>query len=245
MPYRVQFVGLVCFLRERGSRNVLLPDGREPGDGIEPHDASISVDPRAIEDAQGWNAASVSSGDFVLDDPCSIVIDNAHVAGTLDTSAHDNRLPDLRGIDPAFAVDPATAQTIARLEIRQGTLGVYRIPGGTALISQLDVQHDGPIAITVTPAGGGPGRTIRLKPGTEIAITNTGRGGYKRLQTDDESSHFRIYRKLTMRTVDLTEPPTILGEAPPSPSTHRFFKRIGAIGLSTSCSNTGCCSQLP
>ncbi len=238
MPYTVQFVGLVCFLRDNGGRKVLLPDGRTPGDAIEPHDASIVVAPEAVDDARGWPEEAARRGEFALD-PCSISIDGADAAGVLDTSGHDDRLPELRRIDPAFVIDLATAQTIARLDIRQGTLRAYRIPGGTAVMSQLDVPHDGPIEISVTPANGGQQRMIRLRAGTEIALTNTGRSGYTTI--DEENGHFRIYEKLSARPVQLTQPVTVLGEVPPSPSRHPFFARIGPIGLSTSCSNTGCC----
>jgi hypothetical protein len=239
MPYTVQFVGLVCFLRDNDGRKVLLPDGRNPGDGVEPHDASIVVAPEAVEDVQGWPEEAAARGEFALD-PCSISIDGADAPGVLDTSGHDGRLPELRQIDPAFAINLATAKTIARLDIRQGALSAYRIPGGTAVISQLDVPRDGSIAISVTPANGGQQRMIRLRPGTEIALTNTGRSGYTTIE--EENGHFQIYEKLSVGPVHLTQPVAVLGEVPPSPSRHPFFARIGAIGLSTSCSNTGCCS---
>src|SRR5258706_5355707 len=181
MPYTVQFVGLVCFLRDNGGRIVLLPDGTSPDNGVEPHDAAINVAPEAVEDPRGWlDAEPVQRGVFQLD-PCSISIEAAGISGTFDTSNHDGRLPELRRIDPSFMIDLATAQTIARLDLRQGTLQAYRIPGGTAVMSQLDVPHDGTIDIFVTPAEGSA-RTIRLRPGTEIAITNTARGGYAHIE---------------------------------------------------------------
>jgi hypothetical protein len=242
MPYTVQFVGLVCFLRNNGGRKALLPDGRNPGDDIEPHDAAINVAPEAIEDAQGWPAPDASQPGVFRLDPCSISIEGAEDAGSLDTSNHDGRLPELRGIDPSFTIDLATAQTIARLDIRQGTLRAFRIPGGTAVISQLDVPHDGSIGITVTPADGGSQRTIRLRPGTEIAITNMGRRGSRNSSIEEENGHFRIYEKLSARPVSLSGPVTVPVSLSPSPSRHRFFGGIGPIDLSTSCSNTGCCT---
>ncbi len=239
MQYTVQFVGLACFLRSPGERTVLLPDGRDPGQGIDPHFASIVVDHEAIEEATGWNGdADLSRGRFTLP-PCSIAIEDADIAGTLDTSGHDHRLPELRKINPKFAIDPATAQTIATLRIRQGTLAAYRVPGGTAVISQLDVPHDGSITISVTPRDHSPTRTIRLKPGTEIAITNTSRGGYAAL--DEQNGHFHIYEKLSATPAELTEPDEV-PDVPASKSQHPMFRRATPIGLSTSCSNTGCCS---
>lgn len=239
MSYSVQFVGLVCFYRERGGRLALLPDGRDPGPGIEPHDGSIVVDPAAIEEANGWgDGEDVQSGTFRLS-PCEITIDGAADAGALNTEEHEGRLPQLRQIDPNFEIDPAKAKTIAKMRIRNGTLTAYLIPGsGTAVMSQLDVDHDGPIDVVVKPDDGSSLRTIRLKPGTEIAIANMGRGGYAAEERDD---HFKIYEKLSVKPVSLT-PPTTVADLPRSKSTQALFskKKMG-IGLYTSCSNTGCC----
>src|ERR1043166_5033793 len=119
MPYTVQFVGLVCFYREKGGREALLPDGRNPGGGIDPHFASIVVRSDSVEEANGWNGqADLRRGTFELD-PCSISIEGAETAGALDTSAHDGKIPQLRALDPNFEIDPDTAETIARVRIRQ------------------------------------------------------------------------------------------------------------------------------
>lgn len=235
MPYKVQFVGLVCFLRERGGRRALLPDGRNPGDGIDPHYASIVVAPNAVDDAAGWNG-DASNGTFRLP-PCAISIEGADVAGALEAGEH--RLPELRAIDPNFEIDPETADTIAQLQLRQGTLKSFRVPGGDALISQLDVPHDGSIQIAVTPKDGSPQRTIRLAAGTEIAITNVAGDDIYTAEAEPHG-HFRIYERLSVRPVSLTTP-TSTPAAPPSQSQHVLFMRQTPIGLSHECSNTGCC----
>ena len=237
--YTVQFVGLVCFLREQGGRRVLLPDGRSPGDGIDPHYASIVVDAAAVQEAVGWNGDAIAPGTFRLP-PCWLSLEGSEPEnGVLDTSAHHGRLPELRAIDPNFEIDPETAGTIAQLRIRQGTLKAFRIPGGTALISQLDVPHEGPVQITVTPRDGSTPRTIRVAPGTEIAVTNT--AGEDIYTTEAEPhGHFRIYERLSVRPVTLTAPATT-PDAPASQSQHRLFMRPDPIGLSHDCSNTGCC----
>lgn len=237
MPYQVQFVGLVCFLRERNARRVLLPDGRNPGNGIDPHYASIVVRPEAVEDSAGWNEDS-SGGTFRLP-PCRLSIEGVDSEGVLDAAGHQNLLPELRAIDPNFEIDPDRADTIAQLHVRQGTLEAFRIPGGTALISQLEVPHDGRISITVTPTDGSPERTIRVAPGTEIAVTNT--AGEEIYTSEVEPhGHFRIYERLSVRQVTLAAP--VSGStAPASQSRHVLFMRQNPIGLSYECSNTGCC----
>jgi hypothetical protein len=240
MPYSVQFVGLACFLRSNGGRTVLLPDGRSPDAGIDPHFASIAVDKDAVIASSGWPAGHGDDGVFELD-PCTIVLEGADRGGTLDTSQQDDNLPQLKRINPAFSIDLAKAQTIARLELRQGTLKAYRVPGGTAVMSQLDVPHDGEIRITVTPEDGSQPRTIDLQPGTEVAIINAARHAYETVV--EENGHFRIYEKLAAEPARarLTQPAD-LPKVPPSPTRHSFFARRTPIGLSTSCSNTGCCA---
>lgn len=238
MPYTVQFVGLACFYREASGYQVLMPDGRQPDDGIEPHYASVIVHPSALDGFTGWDGdANAERGVFSLA-PCSLSINAVEENGVLDTSNHDGLLPQLHQLAPNFEIDPLTAQTIVRVRLRNGALAAYRIPGGDAVISQLDVPHDGPITVSVLPDDGSAVRTIQLKPGTEIAFTNMARGGYA--AEDDHSGHFRIYEKLSRTSVQLSEPVTVTS-APPSPSTHCLFSRSHPIGLSMACSNTGCC----
>jgi hypothetical protein len=236
MSYKVQFLGLVCFYRNGEGRLAMLPDGREPGAGIDPHYASIAVDPTAILDAPSWDAKSRESGMFQLP-PCVISIDGLETRGSLDTSAHDDHLPRLSRINPNFHIDPATAQTIATVPIRQGTLTAYLVPGGTAVMSQLDVPHDGDIRITVTPHDGSP-RYIHVRAGTEIAITNTA-GDYRR--GDDHEDHFRIYERLCSPPVRLTVPRGVSKGLRESPSEHFLFTEAVPISLTEACSNTGCC----
>lgn len=239
MPYNVQFVGLVCFLRERGGRHLLLPDGRNPGDGIEPHVASIAVGRDSIVAVSGWDHdATRKVARFELP-PCNISIEGSDTPGTLDTREHDGCLPELRKIDPNFEIDPARAETIATLHVRQGSLHAYTIPGGTAVMSELRVPHDGPIRITVTPRDGSPERYIDLKPGTEIAVTNM---APSYLEMPEHNGHFRIYEKLSVRPVSLREPDALPAELEESSSEHPMFLQPNPIGLTVSCSNTGCCT---
>jgi hypothetical protein len=243
MPYTVQFVGLVCFYREAGGRQALLPDGREPGDGIEPHVATIEVAREDVLAASGWEEnADTKHGRYLLP-PCSIELEGADleqpVPGALDTSHHDRFIPRLTDSDPNFEIDPDRAETIARLRLRRGVLAAYRIPGGEATISQLDVpQHDGEINVKVIPRDGSPERRLRLKPGTEVLIANMGQSGCLKRTHD---SHFKIYAKLSTRPVTLHEPKEIPA-VPWSKSQHALFTRNAApINLTTDCTNTGCC----
>lgn len=245
MPYSVQFVGLVCFYRDKEGRQALLPDGRNPGDGIDPHFASIVVAPESVESATGWNGDGAHPGTFSLP-PSTLTFEGADQPGKLDTTKHDQRLPELRRINPLFKLDPARAETIARLHIRRGSLTAYHIKGGGALISQLDVPHDGPIRVTVTPDDGSPERTIVLRPGTEIALSNTSAAGFAAHATaDEERSHFRIYERLSSPRVLLAPKLSDKPDVPESPSNHAIFrvllKGIRPINLTVNCSNTGCC----
>jgi len=237
MSYKIQFLGLVCFFRDREGRLAMLPDGRNPDDGIDPHHATIAVDPHAVVSFSGWDAESSRMGLFRLP-PCAISIDGLDIEGRLDTTAHDGLLPRLGRLSRNFQIDPMTAQTIAAIPIRQGTLTAYRVPTGTAVMSELDVPHDGEIQINVVPREGPP-RGLRLRPGTEIAITNTATD-YRRGSVHD--NHFKIYEKLSSRRVTgLRVPAEAPLSLPESPSEHFLFTEGAAIALTAACSNTGCC----
>jgi len=239
MPYKVNFVGLVCFYREQGARLVLLPDGEMPPPGIDPHHASIIVAPEDVEAASGWKAnADTERGVYMLP-RCTIAIEGTDTPGTLDTGDHDGRLPQLKQINSAFVIDPQQAQTSARLSIRQGTLSAHTIPGGSAAMSQLQVPHEGPITVTVISSEGLTS-TLRLAPGTEIVIGNMAAGGVYLRTAVDEDSHFRMYEKLSANTVEL-QPPASIAPLPELESAHWLFLEQTAINLHVSCSNTGCC----
>jgi hypothetical protein len=216
----------------------MLPDGRNPGGEIEPHFASIFVDPGVIGSVSGWDQASADSGEFSLP-PCSVTIDGVNTAGTLDTAEHDDRLPQLCRINSAFTLDRDSAETIATLDIRNGKLIGYRIPGGTAVISQLDVDHDGDIDVVMTPRDGSAAKSIRLNAGAEIAVVNVARDYSDEVE---EAGHFRIYERLSTPPVRLTAPTAALG-IPLSPSRHPYFLSRIPAGLASDCSNTGCCDH--
>lgn len=241
MPYTVQFVGLVCFYREPGGRQALLPDGRQPAAGIEPHAASIEVAPDDVLEVTGWNGSEDAAHGRYLLPPCSIELEGVDVPGSLDTSLHDDYLPRLAQIDPNFEIDPDRAETIARLRVRCGVLQAFSIPGGKATISQLDVPHEGEIQVRVTPRDGSPERRLLLRPGTEVLIANMAESGYlTETPRSAQDDHFRIYEKLSTRPVTLHAPESI-PEVPPSQSQHATFQRGDPIALSVECTNTGCC----
>ncbi|HKR64397.1 MAG TPA: hypothetical protein VJZ00_11760 [Thermoanaerobaculia bacterium] len=239
MPYKVEFVGLVCFYREPAARVALLPDGRDPGNGISPHYAKFIVDPQAVESATGWpEDDQTERGIYVLPD-CMLELEGAG-AGTLDTTAHDGLLPQLSRIDPNFQIDPETAQTIVQLRVGNGALSAHLVPGGNAAISQLIVPHDDAINITVTPRDGSAAKSLRLAPGTEVVLGNMSEHGIYDTALAEDDSHFLIYAKLSSQPVTLHEPESVAG-LETLQSDHWMFTRAAPINLSIACSNTGCC----
>ena len=247
MPYQVQFVGLVCFFREREARLALLPDGRTPDAGIAPHFGTIIVNPSEVLAKSGWDGVpGATDGNFPLDEPCQILLAGATTAGNLDSAQQDRALPQLKQINSEIEIDPSRAQTIARVPILQGRLTAHRVPGGTALISQLDLSHDGPIEIVIKLDDGSAERKITLAPGTEIVIANMARGGIYRepRAPNGAGKHFKIYELLGVNRVPLNEPGEVAvlnNEVTESTSTHVLFSRRGPISIYTDCSNTGCC----
>jgi hypothetical protein len=241
MPYKVQFVGLVCFYREGSARLALLPDGRNPGDGTDPHYGSIVIHEDWIEELEGWERVDRDDQNVFPLEPCEIIIEGADTPGALDVTDHDQRLPQLRRIDPNFEIDPDRAVTVAKIHIRRGKLTAHRIPEGKAVVSQLEVPHDGSVTITVKPDDGSPQRSIRTKPGAEIAIVNMARGGVYQ-NRERREGHFKIYEKLSVRPVSLPEPVDVANaELTELRSRNPVFEGRGPIGLYIECSNTGCC----
>jgi len=238
--YKVQFVGAICFLRQNGSRLALLPDGSD----IRPkHLARIVVDPGMVTDEANWprrNRVQRNLGEYRLPS-CTVTLSGVDQPGQLDTSDHERRMPRLQNLQPLFRIDPNLADTVATIPIRQGTLIAFRYPKtldepDASIISELRVNHDGPITVVVTPRDGSAVRTLLLEPGTEIAIAND--------TPDDESiaEHFQIYEKLAddprarLEPMPPPNPPRLL---PPSRSEHRIFN--GIIDDDLQCPNTGCC----
>ncbi len=239
MPYTVQFVGVVCFLRQNGSRLAMLADGRQ----FTPrHTARIVVEPSSVISEVGWNRteAQIRRGQFILPQG-SVNLEGADKVGTLDSTLQESRLPRLQVLEPTFRINPAQARTVATLPIRQGKLEAFRYPASpdtptVSLISQLDVPHNGTITVTVTPTTGAV-RNIVLKAGTEIAVVNDsmalGRG----------QNHFHIYDQLNTATTRITvgkiPPPVLMRNLPVSQSRHRVFNEL--VDGNDSCPNTGCC----
>jgi hypothetical protein len=240
MPYKVQFAGLVCFYRESGARLALLPDGRNPGPGIDPHYGSLVIHEDWIEETSGWNSSELVEGGVFPLESCDVTLEGADVSGTVNVSEHEGKLPQLKQIDPNFVIDPDAAPTVARVPIRRGTLTAYRIPQGQAVVSQLEVPHEGSITITVTPRNGSGIRTIRAKAGAEIAIANMANGVYRDGETE-HASHFKIYEVLSSQPVTLNSVSAPAEQLMPLQSVNPLFTGRGPIGLYFDCSNTGCC----
>lgn len=245
MSYKVQFVGLVCFYRERGGRQVLLPDGRNPGPGTDPHYPKILIDPKALLASSGWQSDEDTAEGIYEIPPAWVSFEGTEEPGALDLSKHDGLLPQLRQFAPQFEIDPDAAQSVARLRIRRGQLSAHVVPGGSAVMSQLIVPHDGPITVTVRPTDGSETRTLRLFPGTEIVLGNMAAG---RFYDPNQSAHghFKIYEKLSVRPVVLNDPDEkAMAERtktlPELDSGHWLFDGANRQNLSVSCSNTGCC----
>lgn len=245
MPYRVQFVGLMCFARENGTRVVLLPDARTDAP---PHEPRIVVDPEmVIKEKSTWPVETLSRvaralGEFKLPS-CTVSMSGAEDPGPFITTNHEPRLNGLKAIQPAFDLDPASPNAVVSMTIRQGILEAFRYPRSPAddpfasVISQLELEHEGEITITVTPKDGADPLTIVLQPGTEVALAND------TMADESAGDHFKLYEKL-----DKNVPPAPLGDTRPNPegvfipvsrSRHRIF--AGAVEDDLRCPNTGCC----
>ena len=160
----------------------------------------------------------------------------------------EHNLPLLSDANAQFAIDPATTNAVVRLPLRRGTLRVFRDPRNSqddaAIISQLEVQHEGDVMITVRRRGSGrvPNavRRIVLRAGAEIVISNVSRA------RENTQRHFRLYERLADRPdVSLERLGGLLSPAGlnPLPPTHRLFRAANSAGSGVDCGNTGCCRR--
>lgn len=249
MAYKITLIGLVCLFKEPGGgRQMLLPDGRNPGEGIDPHFAKLIVPAAQVRNGEGWhNGVSLLNGQllFEFQAKSTITFEEADVedAANVDFIADERGLPQLDDFAPdhKFPIDPATADTILQFRIRRGRLATYRFPGSkddsekVALISQVEVPHYGTITLNVDSEDGP--KMLKLEPETEIIVANVSPGSFEFVE--HEESHFRIYEKLVNDTIHLTSPAgTPLG-IPKLVSDHPFFTKPNIIGLGAECSNGG------
>jgi hypothetical protein len=262
MTYKVQFVGLVCFVKHKGAVHALMPNGRHPPHGIPRHMAFIVVEKSKIdENATRWPPGErVDQGEVLTRfwfPPSQIELDGIATPGDLMTAEQDARLPRLSLYPNHVRIDPYRAPAIGHVPIRSGYLAAYRRPGsednGTAaLISELTVDHPDQIRISVTPHCNLNTRTIVLTAGTEIVFLNQSEpdgdfdiecgdagvdeGGGEEY---DQENHFELYGYLTTPPVELGAPGPTPRKIPESDSQHPIWD--GPIGLTPRCSNTGCC----
>jgi hypothetical protein len=245
MPYTLQFIGLAHFIKSRsGGMRVLLPDGTNYRQ-IAPHRASISVQRDAVRASKGWRDGEIdtdaSQTEFWFP-PSTLHFEAADERGKIASSKLLPFLPSLKRSNPDIRIDPERAHTIADITFQQGRFQAFRYPGGkddgkSALVVQVELPHDGVINIKVVPKRWSDGgvRTIRLAPGTEIAIVNTSRGEHA--FEVPELEHFQIYEQLSYVPVRLKEPRIPKG-LPAAPSAHPAYAAAQPAHVLPTCSAT-------
>ncbi len=244
MPYTVVFIGLANFTKSKsGGMRVLLPDGRNYKQ-IAPHCASISVAPDTVRGTKGWRDGEIDSDKYQTEFwfcPSKIYFEAGDEKGIIRSAKMVPFLPSLKALAPNIRIDPERANAIADITFLQGTFQAWRFPGTRdghgALIGELLVPHEGIINIKVTPKNrsDGPTRTIRLEPGTEIAMINTSRGEHA--SQVPGMDHFRIYEQLSYVPVKLKSPKIPKG-IPMCSSQHPAFAAAKPAHILPTCSPT-------
>jgi hypothetical protein len=241
MDSTIDFVGLVYFHHDGDKRIVLLPDGTNPENELIPaHHAAIDIASPDFVDAIDWPEDPVPqppppifSRRFVIPEKASITITGLRGKG-VDAASHDGLLPAL-----GLRVDPAKADTIARLTVSNGTLKAFRLPdmdgARGAVVSQVTVPTNGD-PVTITARSGRITRTLIAAAGAEIVISNISNVPD---EDDGENGHFQIFRKLAPAHDAPLAPPVSHAKLDTLRTTHPFFARP-ENHPSEPCSN-GCC----
>lgn len=254
MGYIIDFVGLINFFGDTSDEKLLLlPDGRNPPDNrIPPHFANIFVISPQVVDSSTWAVEadavmqSISVSRFAISSPSTITLSAQQAnagRGRLTISQQDALVPRLKQIDQAIEIEPDRAATIARIPINYGTLSAF-ILGRESVVAQLHVPHNDLLTITATPDDGSTPKTLILRNGAEIVLSNTSQiGGPK---PANEISHFHLYGQLDVnRDGSRLDEPTPSAELDQLASAHPYVAFLrdseGHIPL-PGCSITNCCT---
>ncbi|MEO8035501.1 MAG: hypothetical protein ABI837_13780 [Acidobacteriota bacterium] len=265
MGFTIDFIGLSYFHKcKRSGGLVLLPDGRNPYGSIPPHYASFFLEDARVDfpNSDWWRAtpkkklSDVHVTEFPILKPSEILISGLSEnsgcwplggGSKLDLGNLHSALPELAKIDTKFRVDLKKAETIARLPIRRGTAEAFLFDG-EAIVTRLTVEsHSGPVTITARSDDGKDVKTLTVKDGTEIVLSNTSDllaepEKVHEAMTATGETHFRLYKKLDVNKAGSLEEPETLPHLDPFVSNHPYIVLImtGPEVPGAGCSNTCC-----
>ncbi|HEY0158451.1 MAG TPA: hypothetical protein VGF28_14305 [Thermoanaerobaculia bacterium] len=252
MSYRINFVGLVNFF-DRGTdgKLLLLPDGREPTLNIAPHRASIVVLRSQVRrDLSDWAAepddqlAPFLVDRYAISEKATISISGlepGEAAGTLDTTGWDGKVPLLRQIDETLEIVPENA--VVQIPVARGRLEAYSLGNGST-VGQLTVAHEGAVMVTATSRESDVVRTLVLRDGAEIVISNISNPLAPARDPKSEISHFRLYGQLDRhgRSERLETPEkSKLDQIPSAHPYLAFLRTTEGTFPAPECPVTGCC----
>jgi len=250
--FKIYFLGLFNFFARSSGRLVLVPDGRTPDGNIAPHYASFYLETDKT-DASGWwpmkpqsqELKDIGVGEFPINEPCTITIsgvgDNSGcwpIRAKCDVKQHEKYVFKLPKIDPAIRIVPEKADTIAQIPIRRGTLEIFLFIQ-QSMVTQLSMpKYEGSITITAETDRGQIVKTLVIKAGTDIVLSNT---SDPFADHTGEDSHFKLYGLLDVhrKSDKLYEPPVPnIGNLE---YTHPYLILLGQFGQfpPPNCSNSG------
>jgi hypothetical protein len=284
MAYDIVFLGLINFFELEGEKGrlLLVPDGRkgtkpefDPNDDIDEHHASFLVEKRFINDKEtkwkGDHDFEVTIGEetvvlreFPIAEPSFISItgmEKARDRRKEDKSEFEDEHFEKNSIKlkDAIEIDPKEARTIARMEIRQGTLVSARLKSTLAAVLSVTEQNGDVVIETST------GDRLTLADGAEFVLVNwSGKlnesANIPENATAEEKedikknkNHFRLYAQLGKKKdpSKFKEPEELKAEIDEMEdvaeidSKHPFVEMIrndkGGEVPETQCSVTGCC----
>ena len=214
MAYKIHFVGLACFVKQREDYVVLLPDardgkigghhsndepnGNDKADHTHPHRPYLIIPTTHVEgpcvgtEINKCCVVELSAGTTLIfpGEDTAQGVDDSDILSTAN-AYHWHE------IDCDFEPNLRAEEIAVRVPITHGTIVARRMhydkdPSQAAIIHEVTIELSGTGSFSIDAGG----RTFQVKPGAEIVVANVAPQWIDDERYVDDDEHFLLYYKL-------------------------------------------------
>jgi hypothetical protein len=200
MACQITFLGLINFFDVTAQGGlILLPEGREFGDGIADHFARFYVPADGVidEDTDWWpefidaDMANIGVRSFPIEAASKITINALDPVNGEQVQAAQN-ITFIPSLNDVLQIEPQSAITIAQIPFGRGSLEAFLLIEAAVSVLRVDA-HDAVIRITATHADGE--KKLAVRNNTEIVLANM--SDLSAIAPEANTpSHYSIYSRL-------------------------------------------------